>query len=90
MLRERFSARRIVLFGSLARPGAAHEESDVDLAVEGLSPPVEYFSACAAVEAIVQAPLDLVELDRASPSLLARIAAEGRELRATLPFSGRR
>jgi predicted nucleotidyltransferase len=40
LLRERFGARRVVLFGSLAGQGPWHARSDVDLAVEGLTPTV--------------------------------------------------
>ncbi len=35
MLRERFGATRVVLFGSLVRPGAFALHSDIDLAVWG-------------------------------------------------------
>jgi predicted nucleotidyltransferase len=40
LLRERFGARRVVLFSSLAGQGPWHAQSDVALAVEGLTPTV--------------------------------------------------
>ena len=43
LLCERYGARRVILFGSLAR-GDVRERSDVDLAVEGLRG-IEYFTA---------------------------------------------
>jgi predicted nucleotidyltransferase len=48
LLRERFGARRVVLFGSLAGQGLWHARSDVDLAVEGLTPAMLFdaYSAC--------------------------------------------
>jgi predicted nucleotidyltransferase len=38
LLRERFGARRVILFGSLAGQAPWHAQSDVDLAVKGLAP----------------------------------------------------
>lgn len=38
MLREQFGASRVVLFGSVAREEGLGAYSDVDLAVQGLSP----------------------------------------------------
>jgi predicted nucleotidyltransferase len=68
-------ATKVVVFGSLAT-GAVHEASDVDLAVQGL-PPQAYFRAMSELAALFDGPVDLVELERAQPSLRARIAAEG-------------
>jgi len=78
LLKERFGARRVVLFGSLAR-GDTDEHSDVDLAVEGLAH-LDYFHALAELAGLLDSPVDLVELESAGPSLLARIRHEGREL----------
>jgi predicted nucleotidyltransferase len=71
-------ARRVLLFGSMTT-GRATEASDVDLAVEGLAPE-RYFAALADVMAIVAGPVDLVRLEEAPESLIARIGAEGVEL----------
>jgi predicted nucleotidyltransferase len=71
-------SRRVVLFGSLAR-GDSGERSDVDLAVEGLAPDA-YFPALADVTVALGCLVDLVRVEIAPPSLLARIAEEGREL----------
>jgi predicted nucleotidyltransferase len=38
LLKEHFSARRVILFGSIAGHASWHERSDIDLAVEGLPP----------------------------------------------------
>jgi uncharacterized protein len=74
LLRER-GAGRVVLFGSLAA-GEPGPTSDVDLAVEGL-PGIEYFPALADLMGLFVAPVDLVRLEQAPPSLRERIEAEG-------------
>jgi predicted nucleotidyltransferase len=71
-------AHRVVLFGSLAR-GEPSEQSDVDLAVEGL-PGEAYFSALADVTVALGCVVDLVRIETAPASLVARIAEEGKEL----------
>lgn len=78
LLTERYGARRVVLFGSFAR-GDQNELSDVDLAVEGLAP-LGYFPALADLMGLLDSPVDLVEFERASPSMLARVQSEGVEL----------
>ncbi len=78
LLTERYGARRVILFGSLAR-GTLSERSDVDLAVEGLHPSA-YFTAIADLTGLLDTPVDLVELETASDSMRARLDLEGIEL----------
>ena len=79
LLVEKFGARRVVLFGSLASGLFHHAQSDVDLAVEGLS-----FAALAAAEGEVQPILDrkvdLVPIEAASRDLLEELATRGEVL----------
>ncbi len=72
--------RRVVLFGSLARDEATRA-SDVDLCVEGLGEEQWLDAIAAARRCIAHAEVDLVRAEAASPSLLARVAAEGLVLR---------
>lgn len=78
VLMERYGAKRVVLFGSFAR-GDVSERSDVDLAVEGIDP-IGYFTALADLMGLLDSPVDLVEIERAPQSLLARLEVEGIEL----------
>lgn len=78
VLRERYGARRVVLFGSFAR-GDTSERSDVDLAVAGIEH-LGYFPALAELTGLLDSPVDLVELEQAGASMLARIELEGIEL----------
>jgi predicted nucleotidyltransferase len=73
-------AKRVVLFGSLAYGGEPHPTTDVDLAVEGLDEGT-LAHAMFDLEALFQAGVDLVAIERASHGLAASIAADGRELR---------
>jgi len=78
LLVERYRAGRVVLFGSLAE-GTYSEQSDVDLAVDGM-PPAHYFDALAELMALFGGPVDLVRLEEAVPSPRACIEKEGRTL----------
>lgn len=77
LLKDRFGARRVILFGSLAQEGPWHDRSDIDLAVEGL-PPEAFFRAYAACGALLPPglELDLVPLESLYPELRARILGE--------------
>ena len=75
LLRSRYGAREVILFGSLAS-GASSPTSDVDLAVRGLAP-ASYFPALADLMELFSAPVDLVELESAGESLRDRVAEEG-------------
>ena len=58
-------AKEVYIFGSAAR-GAMSEDSDVDFAVAGL-PPQNFFKALSAASRFLGAPLDLIDLDEATP-----------------------
>jgi predicted nucleotidyltransferase len=73
-----YGAHRVFLFGSLAT-GRFGEQSDLDLAVEGL-PALSYFAALADLMALFEAPVDLIRLEEAPETLLERIRLEGTEL----------
>ena len=75
VLRERYHATEVRLFGSLAN-GSFRESSDVDLAAGGLSR-ARYFAAVADLMELFGTPVDLVRLEEAPPSLRERIRAEG-------------
>ena len=53
VLRTRFGARRVLLFGSLSQPYWFREDSDVDLAAEGLKSGKDYWDAWEAIEEII-------------------------------------
>jgi predicted nucleotidyltransferase len=77
ILKERFGATRVLLFGSLAHDEWFTPRSDIDICVEGI--PVEkFFHAEAEVEAVASGfKLDLLDFTECSKELLKRIEEEG-------------
>jgi len=80
LLRERFSARRVVLFGSAVERVSFTRWSDVDLAVWGV-PPEHFYAAVAAVTGLsVDILVDLVDAEQCSDDLKGTVEQEGVEL----------
>jgi predicted nucleotidyltransferase len=80
VLKTRFGARRVILFGSLGRTKEPIAPSDVDLAVEGVTGD-DYWDAWRAVEDIItDRPVDLVDMETVGESVLRAIQRYGTEL----------
>lgn len=75
VLRDRYGVQRIILFGSLVK-GRFSDESDIDLAVAGLSP-TEFFTAYAEINQLTQFRVDLKPLESLHPHFYRRILAQG-------------
>jgi len=77
MLKEQFSVREVYLFGSVTGESPWHDRSDIDIAVEGLSPQ-DYFRALIALDDVLPSSLgvDLITLEDALPEMAARIRGE--------------
>jgi predicted nucleotidyltransferase len=77
VLRQRFGAKCVFPFGSAVGDGTWHSGSDLDLAVEGITPE-QFYTAWAALREILPPGLevDLVDLAHASEALRARILGE--------------
>ncbi len=80
ILKERFGATRVLVFGSLAHGAWFTPRSDIDLLADGI--PVEkFFHAEADVEAVTTGyKVDLVDSRECSPELLEQVEEEGVEL----------
>ena len=76
-LKSRFGARRIILFGSLAHDAWFMPDSDVDLAVEGLSGEAYWQAWKLAEEMIEDRPVDLIEIESCGDSLRQAIERYG-------------
>lgn len=73
LLKERFGATRVMVFGSLAHGAWFHARSDIDLAAEGIAP-ADYFTAGAALDQMRSGfELDLIRCESAPPRLLSSI-----------------
>lgn len=80
ILKERFGAERVVLFGSLAHRLWFSPASDVDLAVAGLDAHA-HLDAIARLEEIEPAlRVDLLRIERCPAALRAKIEDEGIDL----------
>ena len=83
ILVEKYGASKVYLIGSLAREMGVHEDSDIDLVVEGLRPEI-YFSTLSYLdnEVLRGVKLDLIPLEDAFESVVRRVEREGKLLYA--------
>ena len=80
ILKTKYGARRVILFGSLAYGAWFVSESDVDLAVEGLKDD-DYWEAWSMVEELItDRVVDIVQLENVKESLRKEIQQYGVEL----------
>lgn len=79
LLKSRFNARKVALFGSLLNIDRMHPRSDIDLAVCGLDPK-QYYQAVAALLDLSDFAIDSIEVELTSPKILAEIQAHSIEL----------
>lgn len=64
------------VFGSVAKGRSLDFRSDIDLAVTGLDP-LKFLRVGAQLEELLDFPVDLVEMERASAALRAQIEEHG-------------
>jgi len=80
LLRQRYGAKRVVVFGSLASTKAFSDWSDIDLAAWGIAPD-KFFSAVAAVTGLSpHFRIDLVEPDTCREAMRDSIQIHGIEI----------
>jgi predicted nucleotidyltransferase len=78
MIRERYDPARIVQWGSVLAPERFREYSDIDIAVEGLLDPEQFFSVIEEAEDLTSFPVDIVQLERIEPEYRELILQKGR------------
>ncbi len=77
ILRERFGASGVIVFGSLAEEEWFGVTSDIDLAASGLQGG-DYFAAVAATQGLLREfEVDLVDLDRCPLALRETVLVKG-------------
>jgi len=80
ILKKKYGATRVVLFGSLARSSLFAPTSDIDLYAEGV-PGSLFFEAEAEIEEMAKGfKVDLVETKECPPQLLREVEDEGIDL----------
>lgn len=70
--------RRIYQWGSLLKLENFSEISDIDIALEGLSGPEEYFAILGDAMKMTNFPLDIIELEKLDPDTADHIREKGR------------
>ncbi len=80
LLKEKFGAKRVVLFGSLLDLKRMHQRSDVDLAVWGLDERYYFRAVAGLLDIDPTFSVDLVEVEHARPHILEAINTTGVEL----------
>ena len=75
---EKYKPRRIYIWGSLLHPERFDENSDIDIAVEGVEPAEKFFALAGDALNMVAFPLDLVELDKINPLDRQTIITKGK------------
>ncbi len=73
---EEYGARRVLLFGSVARRRPLRPDSDIDLAVAGMSSDA-YYEIVGDLRSASGRLVDLVRLERVRPSIKRVILSEG-------------
>lgn len=80
LLRDKYKAKKVVVFGSLAHDGWFRLWSDIDLAAWGI-PPEHFYSAVAAITGLSSVfRVDLVDPESCRASLRITVEREGIEL----------
>mgnify|MGYP001608910182 FL=1 len=80
LLKERFAATKVVLFGSLAHKGSFSRWSDIDIAAWGISPEDTFRAIGAVMEVSSDIEINLVDVGTCRRSLLTVIEKEGIEI----------
>lgn len=80
LLREKYAVTRVRAFGSLVHPRRFHTDSDIDLAVEGLSTQVYWDALADALFLDDETAVDLVDPDTCPPAIWERVEREGVDL----------
>ncbi len=73
-----FDVERIWQFGSLLDRSHFSEISDIDIAIEGVRGPQEFFGIIGTAERLTGFPVDVVEIERVRPEVADRIRRKGR------------
>lgn len=78
MIIRRFNPVRVYQWGSLLDPDRFDENSDIDIAVEGIGGPEQFFSLYNTAAEMTSFPLDLVEIDKVDDLSRESILSKGK------------
>jgi predicted nucleotidyltransferase len=78
MLIKRYSPKKIVQWGSLLHSDQFDENSDIDIAIEGISDAAAYFALLGDAMELTRFPLDIVQLEKIEPEFAELILLKGK------------
>ncbi len=73
-----YNPARIYQWGSLLRPGAFRDYSDIDIAVEGILQPETFFRLLGDVQRLTEFDVDLVQIEKIEPEYAEDIRRKGK------------
>jgi predicted nucleotidyltransferase len=74
---DKFHPQRIYQWGSLTHAGRFRGYSDIDLALEGILDPEQYFRLLGEVQGMTRFPVDIVQLEIIMPEYAEDIREKG-------------
>ncbi len=78
MIIHKYSPKKIVQWGSLLHPEKFDENSDIDIAVEGISEAERYFALLGDAMDLTRFSLDIVQLEKIEPEFAELILLKGK------------
>ena len=78
MIINRYSPKKIVQWGSLLHSEQFDENSDIDIAVEGILDAARYFALLGDAMEMTRFPLDIVQLEKIEPEFAELILLKGK------------
>lgn len=80
LLRDEFGAKKVFIFGSLARRGEFTSWSDIDIAAKGI-PPKRFFEAVGTIAGLsAEFKIDLIDIEKSPTAMRKTIETEGKLL----------
>lgn len=80
MIINRYSPKKIVQWGSLLHSEQFDENSDIDIAVEGILDAARYFALLGDAMEMTRFPLDIVQLEKIEPEFAELILLKGKTI----------
>jgi predicted nucleotidyltransferase len=78
MIISRYSPEKIVQWGSLLNSEQFDENSDIDIAIKGITDAERYFALLGDAMALTRFPLDIVQLEKIEPEFAELILSKGK------------
>ncbi len=80
MILAKYRPRRLIQWGSLLEAEQFDERSDIDLAVEGITDPAEFFALLGDAMRMTEFRLDIVQMEKIEPEFADLIRMKGKVL----------